>query len=417
MLGDHVTETGAGHTYTVLLINPVTYDYPVLRDTRTTVPSAMPSLSGIPFPTGLGPVVTQTQREAEIKALALAPKEKLELSCATPAACSSALTALRPRQMRLLSRFSEWNNYALVAYQDVLQAATLYQALASVAAAQSAAAKPEPKPTSLPVPYVECVDEVGQVAQWTLGRRPKSLNGLPDIMLPAPDAVSQNCLGAPKLPSIEASTLFSALGAWQLDINRLRNEIDENAAKFTTGGNPNITAGVNDAATFKTQLTGVDLATYGIAGTAGGTLLKQIQALAPFYDFDAHDDWATINVDCHPYDVDGQSHSITLTAASRLSTTPALVSQPIATIDCPGALALSAGAGVTGVPIVNYQLVTANPTASPPVSTIGRTAQDRQLYGAALVHYFLLPIGNSQTALFGTGGIGTSSQSFAGFTG
>lgn len=417
LVGDHLVETGDGHTLSVILINPITYELPRLQETRTSVLAQAPSIPTPPLAGVSTPIITSGTplTGSKFSALSVTSENahnsfiamgiKFDSNCHTPSECLNALSEDKVNQEKLLRQVTLWNNYSVIAYQDVLQAANTYQVQA-IAAAQDLVPSASATPTSIPIPGVDCVNEVAELARWTMGR------GNSTWVDTAPSA----CAGAPSRPTKDINALFNAIGAWELRVNELRNQINANPTRFSSSTDPNVTAGINDATAIKSRLSDLDLSAYSITGALGLQLLRQVQNLLPFYDFDQHGDMASLNIHCHPHEIDGQTHPLTLIAGSRITTTPP-ISQLVGTIDCPGMMALSAGVGVSRIPLNSFVLIPINPLGTPAFAKIGESSQQQQIYGATLAHFFLFPSGDSQVGVFGTLGAGTSGQSFASFYG
>jgi hypothetical protein len=382
-----------------------------------TVAANLPTLSFPTVPLGVGQTFSTDSSKSK-GLISLPPESEKQRGaagpsgdCSTPQNCLDSLNWLQgiSWQQRLVDSFAGWNAYAVAAGQGVTSAAAYYQQLAVAQA--GVPAKPSDQ---IPMGFA-CVDEVKAEANWILSAKGSA----------SPRSGTSSCMATVPIPDINLPVLFANIAAWQSLINFLHNQIASNPTQFAVATNPSVQTGVNDASTLTTRLTSLDMSANIISGAAGSALRTQVAALLPFYDFDENLSWATITVPCHPYDVDGQFHTLTLIASSRLPTTtlgnPVAYlnsSQTVATIDCPGAVAISAGGGWSTIPLVSYQAVATNAAlAKNPTYIIGQSHQNSQVYAAALAHYFLFPFGNTQAAVFATGGLGSSTTTFSAYYG
>ena len=450
VLGDHIVENGRGQTVTVKCINPIKYDQAQLVDTYTTIVG-----SGFPLPPGAVPVgALSGARYAH--------------DCKTTAAdCVAAAQELAANYALYAGQFNARNTFAQQATTLLTNASSQYDYLSAQTAQQNDASAPQLDPT-----IVTCLHDIVAYAAW-LQPGADSTNPPPAILA----NVSGDCPGAPAFSNSVIGTynvLFSNLSAYETQIAALRIQLDlssngtlltaaapagstqiqvQNGSLFSIGSEiviggttpeteiisatstttvsfankltsdhaigAAITSNIAAQATsLKSTLQDIDLSSDLATGSAGIALRTTEQGLIPFSDVDLNQNTAHVDVDCHQYRIDGVSHALVLTASNRFSSSSNL-SQSIATVDCPGAFAVSAGAGISQVPVVTYQLASTlggTPAAPTATYTVSQQIRSEQTVAVAMFHYLALPLGG-QTGLFVTGGFGTSTSQVDAFYG
>ncbi|HEY1728282.1 MAG TPA: hypothetical protein VGG22_07915 [Candidatus Baltobacteraceae bacterium] len=422
VLGDHIVETGKGQTFSVVMINPIAYDFLNLQDTRTTTLSPLPSFNSLPN-VGVGPnAAAQTQAKAVLDARGGGAVASLR--CRTLNECTASLANLEAADAHgqsfhdlVFDSFTAWSAYLNAAQSSIAIDAARYQSDALLLAKEQHLSI-TPGTDHLRIPDLTCLNEVAAVAQVLT-------SGAASTPALLPVGKKSSCIGAPQLKKLGAeaitdvNALYAMVLTWEDTLNTLQNDIDTHVSAFTAATNPNVTPNINDAATLRARLTRIDLSSQAITGSNGSALATLVKAIQPFSDFDRTHDWVSVDVYCNPYNIDAISHALVLTAPSRITPAFSALNQSVGTVDCPGGLVLSAGGGYSTIPVKTYQLVptvTSSGGSSTSTYNVGyQSNQPGQLYGAALFHYYVFPV-SGQSALFATGGIGSSS-SFSGFYG
>jgi hypothetical protein len=361
-------------------INPIKYDLPELVDTYSTVQSTV----SLGSPAGNLPIGALSG--------AIYPST---MKCDNPSDCDSALVTLTADHTKLLNAFNARYNYAVNAIQILTNASAQYDYLI----ASKANAEDWSEPT-LDASVKQCIVEIAAYANW--------LNPGGDSVADVPLQNGSVCQNAPAMSATvlqQMKNLFTSLQSFENEIDQLKLQIDQNKGAFGT-----------QVADYKTALQDIDLGADVATGGNGSALHTTEQSLRPFYDVNLAYDSSFRDVRCHPHQPDGSSHALQLSANNRFSaSSPLAVS--VATVDCPGAVAVSAGAGISTVPVVTYQLG-ATLSGTPPTAAYTITEQSRssQTVAVALVHYLVEPLGG-QAALFATAGFGTSTSQVDAFYG
>jgi hypothetical protein len=363
--GDHIVETGRGQRITVRWINPIKYDVPYVSDTQTSIQAPAPTFT---LPGGL----------------AVGQSRALTPPCDNPANCDAAVALQTTRRSSILADFDLRSKYAVNALSILTDTSNDFDLQALKSASGMTTSDP-----SVPATLAPCIMEIAQYAR-SLGSGFSRFASIP----------TSSCSGASTLP-VSISDVLGRADDYQRTIDKLKIDLDSFRGNFTSPA-------PKDAATYKSILGDLDLAAYGTQGANGTALLAKEQALKPFFDIDLSATQVYGDVLCSPYSADGRSHSLTLTATNRFDNTKNL-SQSVATVDCPGAFAVSAGFGISTLPFTTFQLA---PTLANGAVTYTVEYQDnrpKQTVAVALAHYFLASLGG-QTSLYATGGLGTSTS-------
>jgi len=378
---DHIVEPGGGQLFTVVGINPITYSQPYITNTTTTIASQF-SLSLPPgLPLGHVGGFFEAHRCGAM----------LDI-------CKKAIQEMRLDHDDLIGAYAARLVNAFIAWNYLNNQSTAYDVSAKLAAANGTTPPPISGPSS------DCLNDIARYATWLASGQSQEADKNPLAAL--------KCKEHPWLSDTRAlgpdqdttATFFYGLAAYQKALIALQNDLKQstiaNASKIS----------------FQSQLSALDLTSYSPTGPSGQILVQKEQPLLPFANLDPNTTEATYPVWCHPHNLDTISNALTVVATNRFDSTKNLA-QAVGVVDCPGALALSAGSGYSRIPLVAFQVV---PTVVNGVVTKNRIGYSQnakaQTTAAAFAHYYLFGLGG-QTALFGTAGVGSSSTNLGVFYG
>lgn len=470
-IGDHFVEYAGGQTFIVRLINPIVYDKPLVQDNVTTnvtsTSGVLPSITSI-IPAGPADVLLDKQISDLIM---------LGTYCDTKAHCEPLIDDER-QAIKLLTYSDVKDNIDLLEYAlqipFVLNTAAQDYQDAALQIATDTNADTGTANVEFTPDMANCLSEIQKVVGWV---------DFPGPAFPKPAAGKSSCASyaqnAPPIPThpaysyplnVPASRVFVLTGKISTIVQLLGNirDLETQIESAKTQNFPQadkeaatkelqaLEAGVRKNVTIPPELEAFYSSGNGTDGEVAAAAAAAWASLAPFRDLNPQATYYGYDVACNNFAVDGQSNALTFSAVNRYTlnvapaaspggngnsspsttiatlggtslTAPTLAvtttfPQSVGTVDCPAALTLHAGAGISTIPVNTFQLSTTsfstNSMGQPQANyTVTGSTRREQLIGAAFTSFCPVSLGGGAQALCATIGVGAVSSSFNGLAG